>query len=203
MFTGKNSGAIYADSNDFCREVSDFASKFMYHNPLHLDTYKEVSKMEAEVLRMTASLITKNNTYGVITSGGTESLIMTIYAYRKFHNKPKPNMYLSSHSALFPTPYTQLSTRELCISTFKCVRRDSMRNMRWMSSICALSSTATPLRFMLPMPITLTESSTPSTKSQLSPNNTKSASTSMDVWVASWPVSSKNTRENSASTLMG
>jgi hypothetical protein len=25
----------------------------------------------------------------------------------------------------------------------------------------------------------------------------------MDVWVASWPVSSKNTRESSASTSMG
>jgi len=46
----------------------------MYHNPLHLDTYKELMRMEAEVLRMTASLVSKNpdeNAHGVITSGGS------------------------------------------------------------------------------------------------------------------------------------
>ena len=40
MFTGKVSGAIYPENYDHCREVSDFAAKYMYHNPLHLDTYK-------------------------------------------------------------------------------------------------------------------------------------------------------------------
>lgn len=64
----------------------------MYHNPLHLDTYKEVSKMEAEILKMTANLISKNRVYGVITSGGSESLIMSLYAYRNYFNKSKPNM---------------------------------------------------------------------------------------------------------------
>ncbi len=92
MFSGRNSGAIYVESSDHCHEVSDFAAKYMYHNPLHLDTYKEVSKMEAEVLRMTASLITKNNAYGVVTSGGSESLIMSIYAYRKLYKRNRPNM---------------------------------------------------------------------------------------------------------------
>jgi glutamate/tyrosine decarboxylase-like PLP-dependent enzyme len=92
MFSGKNSGAIYPESADHCKEVSDFAAKYMYHNPLHLDTYKEVSKMEAEVLRMTASLITKNNAYGVVTSGGSESLIMSLYAYRKQYKRDRPNM---------------------------------------------------------------------------------------------------------------
>jgi hypothetical protein len=40
-------------------ELNEFASKYMYHNPLHLDTFKELMKMEAEVLKMTASLISK------------------------------------------------------------------------------------------------------------------------------------------------
>lgn len=87
MFTGKNSGSIYPQSNEFCQQVSDFAAKYMYHNPLHLDTYKEVGKMEAELLKMTSSLISKNKAFGVITSGGSESLIMSMYAYRKYYNK--------------------------------------------------------------------------------------------------------------------
>lgn len=53
-------------------------------------------KLEAEVLKMTASLISKKpeeNAYGVITSGGSESLIMALYAYRKFYsNRTRPNM---------------------------------------------------------------------------------------------------------------
>lgn len=74
----------------------------MYHNPLHLDTYKEVGKMQAELLKMTASLISKNKAYGVITSGGSESLIMSMYAYRKYYNKPKPNIVVpqSIHAAV-------------------------------------------------------------------------------------------------------
>jgi len=71
MFTGKISGSIYPESYDHCKEVSDFAAKYMYHNPLHLDTYKEVSRMEAEVLKMTANLISKNRVYGVLTGGGS------------------------------------------------------------------------------------------------------------------------------------
>lgn len=43
--------------------------------------------MEAELLKMTSSLISKNKAYGVITSGGSESLIMSMYAYRKYYNK--------------------------------------------------------------------------------------------------------------------
>jgi glutamate/tyrosine decarboxylase-like PLP-dependent enzyme len=64
----------------------------MYQNPLHLDTYKELSKMEAELLKMTGSLISKNQVYGVITSGGSESLIMSLYAYKNYGQKAKPNM---------------------------------------------------------------------------------------------------------------
>ena len=73
--------------------MSDFAAKYMYHNPLHLDTYKEVGKMEAELLRMTGSLVSKHTPFGVVTSGGSESLIMSLYAYRKAFPRAKPNMY--------------------------------------------------------------------------------------------------------------
>jgi hypothetical protein len=38
--TGKISGALYIYDEDYYKEVNDFAAKYMYHNPLHLDTYK-------------------------------------------------------------------------------------------------------------------------------------------------------------------
>lgn len=74
MQTGKISGAIYIFDQQYYEDLNKFAAKYMYHNPLHLDTYKELMRMEAEVLRMTASLVSKNpseNAHGVITSGGS------------------------------------------------------------------------------------------------------------------------------------
>jgi len=74
METGKISGALYIVDQDYYDELNAFASKYMYHNPLHLDTYKELMRMEAEVLRMTASLVSQKpdeNAFGVITSGGS------------------------------------------------------------------------------------------------------------------------------------
>ena len=48
--------------------------------------------MECEVLRMTNSLFSKNRAYGIVTSGGSESLILSLYAYKKMYAKSKPNM---------------------------------------------------------------------------------------------------------------
>ena len=44
---------------------------------------------------MTADLLSQKGTpyYGTVTTGGSESLILAMYAYRKFYDKPKPNMY--------------------------------------------------------------------------------------------------------------
>ena len=47
MDTGKISGALYIVDQEYYDELNAFASKYMYHNPLHLDTFKELMKMEA------------------------------------------------------------------------------------------------------------------------------------------------------------
>lgn len=58
--------------------------------------------MEAELLRMTGSLVSKHTPFGVVTSGGSESLIMSLYAYRKAFPRAKPNIVVphSIHAAL-------------------------------------------------------------------------------------------------------
>lgn len=47
MFSGKMSGMVYIESGNFYKEVSDFAAKFLYQNPLHVDAFKELAKIEA------------------------------------------------------------------------------------------------------------------------------------------------------------
>lgn len=43
---------------------------------------------------MTNSLLTNQDKtyYGSITSGGSESLILALYAYREYYGRSKPNM---------------------------------------------------------------------------------------------------------------
>lgn len=54
---------------------------------------------------MTGNLLTQKNEnyYGVLTSGGSESLILALYAYRNyFSSKTKPNIVIpvTGHAAL-------------------------------------------------------------------------------------------------------
>ncbi len=65
---------------------------------MHIDTYQDALRMESELLQMTGQLLSKNPALGVITSGGSESLIMALKAYKCYYSsRTKPNMYISEH----------------------------------------------------------------------------------------------------------
>ena len=51
--TGKVSGAFYTTEEEHAEKMTKFAGPFLYQNPLHLDTYKELMKIEKELLDMT------------------------------------------------------------------------------------------------------------------------------------------------------
>ena len=54
-----------------------------YTNPLNPDAFPGIRKMEAEVVRMTGNLFHSGpGMVGTMTSGGTESLILSVLAYR-------------------------------------------------------------------------------------------------------------------------
>ena len=56
---------------------------FMWTNPLHPDTFPEIRKMEAEVVRMTCDMFNGGpETCGTMTTGGTESIMLACKAYR-------------------------------------------------------------------------------------------------------------------------
>jgi len=70
---------------------------FMHTNPLHTDCFLYTRKMESEVIRMTGSLMngkydrtTGEGVVGAVTSGGTESIIMALKAYRDRARVEKP-----------------------------------------------------------------------------------------------------------------
>jgi sphinganine-1-phosphate aldolase len=83
---GFASGAVYhGDSThiDFLNEVYALHSQ---SNPLHADLWPSTIKFEAEIVSMTANMLgagrTNDSICGTVSSGGTESILLAMKAYR-------------------------------------------------------------------------------------------------------------------------
>lgn len=65
---------------------------------MHFDTWPAIRQMEAEVIRMTTDLFGQDKEgIGVVTSGGTESIVLAVLAHRNWAREVKavfePNLY--------------------------------------------------------------------------------------------------------------
>ena len=85
----KISGIIYS-ADTYNTEIQSIYNKYSKTNPLHADIYPEIRQMEIEIVNMCKDLY-KGNLFscGSVTSGGTESLLLTCLTYRdycKHHN---------------------------------------------------------------------------------------------------------------------
>ncbi|XP_026476712.1 sphingosine-1-phosphate lyase-like isoform X1 [Ctenocephalides felis] len=101
---GRVSGAVYYYDPELIELNTKIYGMTSYTNPLHPDVFPGVSKMEAEVVRITAKLFHGGpNACGTMTTGGTESIIMACKAYRDYARErgiTKPNivMPVTAHS---------------------------------------------------------------------------------------------------------
>ncbi|XP_025960591.1 sphingosine-1-phosphate lyase 1 isoform X1 [Dromaius novaehollandiae] len=80
---GKVSGTVYSGEEKLTRLLVKVYEEFAWSNPLHPDIFPGLRKMEAEVVRIACTLFNGGpNSCGVMTSGGTESILMACKAYR-------------------------------------------------------------------------------------------------------------------------
>ncbi|XP_055632841.1 sphingosine-1-phosphate lyase [Toxorhynchites rutilus septentrionalis] len=100
------SGAVYYYDPRLVKLVTEVYGKASYTNPLHVDVFPGICKMEAEVIRMAATLFKGgSNACGTMTTGGTESIMMACKAYRDYGHEvkgiTKPNIVLpvTAHTA--------------------------------------------------------------------------------------------------------
>ena len=106
---GLVSGAVYhGDSEhiDFLNEVYALQSQ---SNPLHSDLFPSASKFESEIVSMTAQMLgadkTDDEVCGVVTSGGTESILLAMKTYRdrgrEVNGIQRPNIVIpvTAHAA--------------------------------------------------------------------------------------------------------
>jgi len=103
---GKVSGSVYYNSEELLDLLKEVYGMTSYTNPLHVDVFPGICKVEAEVIRIAAKLFNGDEKVcGTMTTGGTESILMACKAYRDYGRNVKgikhPEMVLpkSAHSA--------------------------------------------------------------------------------------------------------
>jgi sphinganine-1-phosphate aldolase len=100
------SGCIYTNDQEHWEMLSEVMKTHITSNPLHMSEFIQIGQFEAEIIRMTLELFHgPKEACGITTSGGTESILMAVLAYReqamKERNVTKPNLVISvnAHAA--------------------------------------------------------------------------------------------------------
>jgi sphinganine-1-phosphate aldolase len=88
--SGKVSGSIYSGDHDHYAFLTQAYGLFAHANVLQRDMYPSATKMEAEIIAMTSGMLHGDeDTGGIVTSGGTESLVSAMLTYREWGRDEK------------------------------------------------------------------------------------------------------------------
>jgi len=90
---GQLSGGVYHGGQELVDFLTQVYGLFQLANPLHTEVFPFVRKMECEVVRMTVTLFSGDaDCCGTMTSGGTESILMAMKAYRDHARATRPHI---------------------------------------------------------------------------------------------------------------
>lgn len=82
--SGRASGSLYLGDHGQYHFLAEVFESFAHANVLQRDMYPSSTKFEGEIVAMTAAMLHGDaSTVGVVTSGGSESLISPMLAYRE------------------------------------------------------------------------------------------------------------------------
>ena len=100
--SGKTFGAVYYPGEEYSKVISKAYVRFMHENAFDPQLFSSILTMENEVVEQTASLFSheKDSLFGNVTSGGTESIFLSILSARNWAKNNKgienPEVILSS-----------------------------------------------------------------------------------------------------------
>lgn len=117
-------------------------------NPLHIDEFLYVTQMEAEIIRWTLDLYNGDkDSCGIVTSGGTESIILALLAYKvqcfKEKGVTKPNIVCSetAHCAFDKAGfYFGIEVRKVPITKDLMADFEGMKKAVDSNTICLVAS---------------------------------------------------------------
>ena len=146
---GKISGTVYTGDKKLSNLIIDAIKLYQYSNPLHSDIFPGLKKMEASIVSMCLKLFkASENAIGNITSGGTESIMMAIKAYRDFSKEhydiENPEMIIcrSAHVA-FNKAAHYLGIKLVIIDERVCDRKmntEKLKSAITPNTICIVAS---------------------------------------------------------------
>jgi sphinganine-1-phosphate aldolase len=74
---------VYTSQKEHWDFIGEVMRETIETNPLHVMEFTNIGQMEAEVLKITLNLFNApNEGCGVCTAGGTESILISMLAYR-------------------------------------------------------------------------------------------------------------------------
>ena len=99
--SGKTFGAVYYPGEKYSKAISNAYIKYMHENAFDPQLFSSILTMENELVQQIASLFSSNQKlFGNLTSGGTESIFLSVLSARNWSNKQKniknPEVILSS-----------------------------------------------------------------------------------------------------------
>ncbi len=81
---GRVSGCAYNCSDEITKIANEVYARYCWTNPLHSAVFPEIRKMESEVVSWCVKLFNGGpDACGTMTSGGTESILVAMRAYRQ------------------------------------------------------------------------------------------------------------------------
>lgn len=103
---GKITGAVYNGDQSHYEFISQVFGKWAFTNPLHPGIHPALRQMDSEVVRMVLNMYNGGaDSCGAFTTGGTESILMSMKAYRDWARAEKgitdPNIVIpvTAHAA--------------------------------------------------------------------------------------------------------
>jgi sphinganine-1-phosphate aldolase len=90
---GYASGAVYHGDPSHVSFLNEVYALYSQSNPLHFDLWPSAAKFEAEIVAMAANMLGADDVTdgicGTVTSGGTESILLAMKAYRDWARETK------------------------------------------------------------------------------------------------------------------
>jgi glutamate/tyrosine decarboxylase-like PLP-dependent enzyme len=106
---GYASGAVYHGDPDHIAFLNRVYALYSQANPLHADLWPSITKFEAEIVAMTATMLSggqgEDAACGTLSSGGTESILLAMKTYRdrarveKGLRRPEMVVPVTAHAA--------------------------------------------------------------------------------------------------------
>ncbi|MDO8391115.1 MAG: aminotransferase class V-fold PLP-dependent enzyme [Actinomycetota bacterium] len=146
---GRISGSIYSGDEAHYAFLNEVYGHYSHANVLQRDMYPSATRFEGEIITMTADMLHAPEAIGVVTSGGTESLMNPLLVYREWGRErgiDRPNVVMptTAHPALLKgAHYFGIEVRRAAVTDRYVADMASVRSLCDANTVALVGSAGT------------------------------------------------------------